>query len=656
MIITWKHFLIFILLFSISCSDSEHEFYYSKDPTEIFYVQEQSMNFSVEENVLGQFSVSGSADSSENFTATKKPNRSLGYYTQSEEVIQVENISKVDIVWSIDNSASMSILQEKLAQNLSIFIEDFVEKDIDFKMAIVTTENSVNRDSNNKLNSAELKKNKTNFINDFKNKIKVGIDPIWQYHPNGREERSFKFVKQFLQENPSWIRSDAKLVAIYLSDEPEQSSGTVKSYVDYMRSLKGNELERVKTFSICDGRVRNWTKIHAVPGGSFNGCERFQDMSDKTGGLVRYINGTFSDISREFAESISSSLTRLKTVFALNITPAESSKLKIEIDGSIVPRDTTESDGWDYDGGDNSIEFFGSHIPADGSGIKVYEEGEVMHVFQLTQDIDSDRVDFLIVEVGGHRIPRDTSESNGWNYDGATKRVEIFGRYRPSAGARVKITLPGEVDNFVHLTRKLNPNHLDKVEVSIGGNTVPKDSTKTDGWEYNQQKNTIEFFGSHTLTEGDAVRISLGATSSFCSLRGFDLNEFVEFKVVIEGKRLARDTTGTNGWDYNRESGCIELYGEQNLTPGLLVEVSWGEKSQFCLNRPLDEKKLDTAVIKVDGVVVEKGQEGVGWDYDEKTNCMSFFGYQLPGANSKIEITYTPDYKSKKEETNDQSN
>ena len=99
---------------------------------------------------------------------------------------------------------------------------------------------------------------------------------------------------------------------------------------------------------------------------------------------------------------------------------------------------------------------------------------------------------------------------------------------------------------------------------------------KTDGWAYNRQNNAIEFFGSHSLSDGDAVRISLGASSNFCSLKGFDLDKLNELKVVIGNKVIPRDATGTKGWDYNQGSNCIELYGEHNLTPGLFVEISWG--------------------------------------------------------------------------------
>ena len=635
-----KKYLILLILL-LNCGESVNEFYYGKDPTETFYVKESKNNFSVEENVLGQYSVLGSESGSENFVATKKEDVSLGHYTQSEEVIQVENISKVDMIWSIDNSISMGPYQTRLANSFNLFIEDFAEKNIDFKMAIVTTGDANNRDTNNKLNSTELKKNKDNFINDFKNKVKVGANSM-QIHATG--ERGFEFVKQFLQNNVSWPRSDALLVIIYLSDEPEQSLGTVQSHADYMTSIKSNDLKKIKVFSICNNVTRDWTSPYGFP---FNGsgCHRFSEISSLTGGLTRYINGSFADIAKEFGESITSSVTMLKTVFALNITPSDLTKLKVEIDGSEVSRDKTEVDGWNYDSVDNTIEFFGSHVPSKGSNIKIYQEGEVKNIFQLTDEIESDRVNFLVVEVNGKIIPRDTSETNGWNYDSSANRVEFFGSYRPAKGARINITLPGKVDNFIPLSNMLNTNHLSKVEIVVGGNIIPRDDTKTNGWAYNGQNNTIEFFGRYSLSEGDTVKISLGVTSSFCALKGFDLKYLSGLKVVVGDKAIPWNPAGTSGWTYNEKSNCIELYGENGLEPGTSVEISWGKTSKFCLGKPLDQSKLETAIVKIDGTVIEKSGEGVGWNYDGERNCISFFGIHMPRVNSKIEIIYTPDYR-----------
>ena len=623
-----------------ACGYRSNDFYHGKDPTEVFFIQEHQENFSVEENFLGNFSVVGKNGVSEDFNVAKNPDRELGHFNQSKEVIKVKTIKKVDILWSIDNSRSMGRYQEALADNFSLFIEDFAQKDIDFKMGIITTDSAINKDTDNKLNSAELKKNKQSFIDDFKNKVKVGMY-------GSAIERSFQMVKRFFEQNTSWNRSDALLVVIFLSDEKEGASEIivkkpVKEYTQAIVKSKGGNVENVRVFAICN---------HGM-------CLRFKTMAESTDGLIRYFacaseracsskdytKSSFAEISKELGESIVSNLTKLETVFPLQSTPTDASKLKVDVNGTAVPRDTTETEGWNYDSVANAIEFFGNSIPSENSAIKVYEEGVVADTFCLSNSIESGEVDSLVVEVDGVTVPRDTSESNGWNYDRDNNCVEFFGGSSPAKGADVNISLPGEIDNHLCLKNKLNINHLDKVKVTKGSSVVPRDTAKNEGWDYNHQSNCLEFFGSHALGEGEVISISLGLNSHFCLNQNFDLNKLNELNVVIGGQTIPRDTTGTMGWDYNRGNHCIELYGDHGLKAGLPVKISWGQTSRFCLNRPLDESKLETVEIKVDGRVVKRGGEGVGWDYDSATNCISFFGDHHPGDNSKLEITYTPDY------------
>ena len=618
-------YLILFLAFW-ACGETTTEFYHSKDPTEVFFVREFGEKFSVEENSLGRFSVVGEGGVSEDFSVTKSPDRSLGHYGQNEEVIKVTSVKKADILWVVDNSGSMQSSQNKLSNNFSLFIEDFAEKDINFKMAIITTDSAIDK-SGNKLNSSELKKNKQKFIDDFKTKIKVGTQ-------GSHVEKAFEMTKKFLESYSSWNRSNALLAIIFVSDEKEGGNNAtvrrpVKYYTEAIAKSKGGSLEGVRAFSVCKKGY----------------CDRFEKISNDTNGLTRYLKDSFADMSKEFGESIVRTLVGLKTVFPLNINPLEPDKLSVEVNGTTVPRDTNESEGWNYDGITNAIEFFGSHVPPSKSRIKVYEEGDVDDTFCLSEQIDQTRVDSMLVEVAGQSVPRDTAEKNGWNYDGIGNCVEFFGGHAPSKGEKVNISFPGKVNNTLCLRNRPNAGHLDKIEVSVGGNPVPRDSAKSDGWEYDDQNNCIEFFGSHALSEGSTVKVSLGMKSHFCLQKGFDPGKLGEVEVEVGGKNIPRDTTGIKGWDYNRTSHCVELYGDHGLTSGLPVKISWGQTSKFCLDRPLDGSRLESVVIKVDGAEVERGGEGVGWDYDTDTNCISFFGDRKPDINSKIEITYTPDYR-----------
>ena len=52
-----------------------------------------------------------------------------------------------------------------------------------------------------------------------------------------------------------------------------------------------------------------------------------------------------------------------------------------------------------YDETTNSIEFFGSHIPSDGSKIKVYVEGSIPDKVCLSEGVGAEKVGSLEVSV-----------------------------------------------------------------------------------------------------------------------------------------------------------------------------------------------------------------------------------------------------------------
>src|SRR6476661_1736301 len=50
------------------------------------------------------------------------------------------SITKIDVLWVVDNSGSMATSQQNLANNFPSFIQKFQEKAYDFQMGVVTTD------------------------------------------------------------------------------------------------------------------------------------------------------------------------------------------------------------------------------------------------------------------------------------------------------------------------------------------------------------------------------------------------------------------------------------------------------------------------------------------------------------------------------------
>jgi hypothetical protein len=140
---------------------------------------------------------------------------------------QNENGTKLDILWVIDDSGSMADEQQALGANFEAFIKEFVNKGIDFQMAVTTTDTSrgragkVYKDSMERLTSDKLKEDKNQFMEDFANLVKVGT------RGSGYEkgiQASEVFSDRF---SNSWMRKDAYFTIVYMSDEEDQSSKSV---------------------------------------------------------------------------------------------------------------------------------------------------------------------------------------------------------------------------------------------------------------------------------------------------------------------------------------------------------------------------------------------------------------------------------------------
>lgn len=261
---------------------------------------------------------------------------------------------KLDIVWIIDNSGSMSDEQTALGTNFSAFIDEFITKDVDFKMAITTTDTSSSTKkgqmvagSDVKLTSAKAQENEAQFKSDFRNLVKVGIS-------GSGYEKGLEASEGFMQKYASsWMRSDAYLAVVVLSDEEDQSAKTVEQYTDYLKSFK-SEAGLVKVYSIVDVN-----KTNCCQSGISTGGERYIAASNNTAGVV-------SDIRNDFHSSLSAmgdQIINLLDSFALANDPVPGT-LKVYVNG-------VESNDYTFDATSRSIKFDSNHLPPVGAEITV---------------------------------------------------------------------------------------------------------------------------------------------------------------------------------------------------------------------------------------------------------------------------------------------
>jgi hypothetical protein len=261
---------------------------------------------------------------------------------------------KLDIMWIIDNSGSMADEQTALGTNFSAFIDEFISKDVDFKMAITTTDTSSSdrkgrmvTGSDTKLTSTKAMADENQFKADFRSLVRVGTN-------GSGYEKGLEASEGFMQKySSSFIRPDAYLAVVVLSDEEDQSAKAVSVYTDYLKTFKA-EAGLVKVYTIADVNRTNSGSGITV------GADRYIEASNQTAGVVANIRDDFHQSLTAMGDSI----INLLDSFALAHDPVLGS-LKIYVNGVL-------SSDYTFDAASRSIKFDAAHLPPVGADVTVY--------------------------------------------------------------------------------------------------------------------------------------------------------------------------------------------------------------------------------------------------------------------------------------------
>ena len=290
--------------------------------------------------------------------------------------------SAIDILWVIENSGNIMHMPATVANNFETFINKFSNQALntDFKMAVISTDSqkpAANRDSEGKLTSAELKKNRKNFINHFVDKVtfKPGETVVQD------EESGLAKSLEFLQTRPPWARPNAYLIIIYVTDEDDHSCPTgypswtggagecptqgfsetesvAQKVVDYyfnpIIKMKNDNSNLIKVFAIVNQPGNTFPSYLSVG-------VRYNKAVQTFGGKSYNIINSFDGILRDFGQKVAD----LASLFPLKY-PAQEGSIEVTINGASVPQGD-----WQYLSGDRAIRFEKNALPRAGSTIKV---------------------------------------------------------------------------------------------------------------------------------------------------------------------------------------------------------------------------------------------------------------------------------------------
>lgn len=344
---------------------------------------------------------------------TLPPDVRVDTYTQ-------QAASKIDVLWIIDNSGSMAPRQENLARNFGSFITEFTRNSIDYRIAVTTTD--LFKEAGRFVGTPKIISPTTpNVTTVFANNVKVGI--TGSPYEVGLEAARLSLDLQ-LQANaaavlqcqaacPStnnatckakcetdtvfqFLRRDAYLYLIFVSDEEDRSSQDVRYFYRYFETVKGVGNDGTVTTAAIMGDTPTNT-CGATPG------VRYKALSDLTGGEVGSIcDGNFSVTLGKLARNA----VGLKRKFALQAKPnIQTIQVRLRypcnvandqilacasVDRTACAGNPVDSmnlvctpkqgapDGWEYEEGGNLIYFAGESVPGLSGQIELqyYEEGK----------------------------------------------------------------------------------------------------------------------------------------------------------------------------------------------------------------------------------------------------------------------------------------
>lgn len=259
----------------------------------------------------------------------------------------------LDVLWVIDNSGSMFPFQQALSDNIADFMTIFLAASPDYHMSFITTDDhlfqGVGQIDNTTLYPELIAANTLSSIGTSGSGQEKGVEYSRKStSPNGPASEAAGF-----------LRSDATLVVIYVSDEPDYSTGGWSSYTSHFHTLKDSD------------------KLHmiSIVGDDPQGCTFTYGNVNRNvqygGGYIditNYFNGTIYSLCsqdwglqmQDLAETVSA-----RRRFNLSESDPIESTIEVYVNGQQAPS------GWTYDVVENWIQFESGSEPDPGDTIEI---------------------------------------------------------------------------------------------------------------------------------------------------------------------------------------------------------------------------------------------------------------------------------------------
>lgn len=245
---------------------------------------------------------------------------------------------EVDILLVVDNSCSMEPYQDSLGDNFQEFISFFIDANVDYQIGVVTTD--VTTAQAGRIRGEIITSETADAAETFAQIVAVGTNG--SASEMGLEAAAMALTEPLASgSNAGFLRDDAVLSLIFVSDEEDWSPYPVADYINDFYSIKGfrnRDVMNASSLVIVD------EDDCGTYGVDYYGTEgtRYVDVTDQTSGVLGDICASdFSDIVTE----LSLNASRLRDTFVLSSKPSPAS-LTLWVDDVELP---CEDGGWTYD-------------------------------------------------------------------------------------------------------------------------------------------------------------------------------------------------------------------------------------------------------------------------------------------------------------------
>jgi hypothetical protein len=281
--------------------------------------------------------------------------------------VYVQRPATVDVLWVADDSGSMIAERTRLAGDFEAFLEMLVESNgqIDYRVGVTST-NVGPTGLNGRLRGPFIDASTPNPREAFAAQLAFP-------ETRTRQEQGLEAARLAMEAppvepgSPAFLRPDAALAIIFLTDEDDASYGSPAHYARALRAAKGPGNEALVTVSAIAGPVPDGC---TPPGqddilwSDARPASRYLEVVEATG-------GTFGSICEDFGptlERVVKTVRTLRRAFPLSLEPISAS-LRVKVcprendcgDNRLVPRD--DENGWQYDDELQAVVFGGQYLP-----------------------------------------------------------------------------------------------------------------------------------------------------------------------------------------------------------------------------------------------------------------------------------------------------